>query len=225
MQTHIPRLILAGTNSGCGKTTLVNLIPRFYDVTEGEVLVDDIDVRQYRLETLREKIAIALQKSEIFNRSMKENIAWGKKEAQDEQIIHAARTAQAMEFIQEKEEGMETVVSQAGTSLSGGQKQRLAIARAVLKKSEILIFDDATSALDLKTEAKLYEALQKDYPNVTKIIVAQRIASVKAADRIAIMENGKLAAIGSHEELLAGCAIYQDIYDSQMKRGGEENGF
>lgn len=211
--------------TGCGKTTLVNLIPRFYDVTEGKVLVDDIDVRQYRLEALREKIAIALQKSEIFNRSMKENIAWGKKEAQDEQIIHAARTAQAMEFIQEKEEGMETVVSQAGTSLSGGQKQRLAIARAVLKESEILIFDDATSALDLKTEAKLYEALQKDYPNVTKIIVAQRIASVKAADRIAIMENGKLAAIGSHEELLAGCAIYQDIYDSQMKRGGEENGF
>lgn len=211
--------------TGCGKTSLVNLIPRFYDVTEGQVLVDDVDVKQYKLDALREKISIALQKSEIFHMSIGENLAWGKPEADKEMLIHAAETAQAMEFIQTKPEGMDTPVSQAGTSLSGGQKQRVAIGRAVLKSAEILIFDDATSALDLKTEAKLYEALKKDYPNTTKIIIAQRIASVKDADRIVVMENGRLADCGSHKELLKNSKIYQDIYDSQMKNGGETDGF
>lgn len=211
--------------TGCGKSTLVNLVPRFYDVTEGQVLVDGVDVKQYKLEALRDKIAVALQKSEIFHMSIGENLAWGNPKADKEMLEHAAETAQAMEFIQSKPERMETEVSQAGTSLSGGQKQRLSIGRAVLKGAEILIFDDATSALDLKTEAKLYEALKKDYPNTTKIIIAQRIASVKDADRIAVMENGRLADCGSHEELLKNSKIYQDIYDSQMKNGGETDGF
>lgn len=211
--------------TGCGKSTLVNLVPRFYDVTEGQVLVDGVDVKQYKLEALRDKIAVALQKSEIFHMSIGENLAWGNPKADKEMLEHAAETAQAMEFIQSKPEGMDTEVSQAGTSLSGGQKQRLSIGRAVLKGAEILIFDDATSALDLKTEAKLYEALKKDYPNTTKIIIAQRIASVKDADRIAVMENGRLADCGSHEELLKNSKIYQDIYDSQMKNGGETDGF
>ncbi len=211
--------------TGCGKSTLVNLIPRFYDATEGQVLVDGVDVKQYKLEALRDKIAVALQKSEIFHMSIGENLSWGNPKADKGMLEHAAETAQAMEFIQSKPEGMETEVSQAGTSLSGGQKQRLSIGRAVLKGAEILIFDDATSALDLKTEAKLYEALKKDYPNTTKIIIAQRIASVKDADRIAVMENGRLADCGSHEELLKNSKIYQDIYDSQMKNGGETDGF
>lgn len=225
LQIHAGEKVAIVGPSGGGKTTLCNLIPRFYDVTEGQVLVDDVDVKQYKLDALREKISIALQKSEIFHMSIGENLAWGKPEADKEMLIHAAEAAQAMEFIQTKPEGMDTPVSQAGTSLSGGQKQRVAIGRAVLKSAEILIFDDATSALDLKTEAKLYEALKKDYPNTTKIIIAQRIASVKDADRIVEMENGRLADCGSHKELLKNSKIYQDIYDSQMKNGGETDGF
>lgn len=211
-------------STGCGKSSLVNLIPRFYDVTEGSVLVDDIDVRNYSLSTLRDKIAIALQKSEIFSTSIRENIAWGNPDATDADIEKAASIAQALDFIKQKPEGMETIVSQGGTSLSGGQKQRVAISRAVLKKADILIFDDATSALDLQTEAKLYDALKKEHANVTKIIIAQRIASIKDADRIAVLENGSIAAIGSHEELLAQSQIYQDIYQSQLKEGGAEHG-
>ena len=206
--------------TGCGKSTLVNLIPRFYDVTEGQVLVDDIDVRNYRLEALRSKVAIALQKSEIFSTTIGENIRWGNPDADAKALEAAAQTAQAMEFIRTKAEGMDTAVTQGGTSLSGGQKQRLAIGRAILKNAEILIFDDSTSALDLKTEAKLYAALRKDYGHVTKIIIAQRIASVKDADRIIVLENGKIAACGKHAELLAGSEIYQDIYNSQLKNGG-----
>lgn len=210
--------------TGCGKSSLVNLIPRFYDATEGRVLVDGVDVKEYRLEDLREKIAIALQKSEIFSTTIEENILWGKPGADKEQVADAARTAQAMEFIESKPEGMQTEVTQGGTSLSGGQKQRLAISRAVLKDAEILIFDDSTSALDLKTEAKLYEALRTKYDYVTKVIIAQRIASVKDADRILILENGKIAACGTHDELLAGSDIYQDIYNSQLKTGGDIDG-
>ena len=204
--------------TGCGKSTLVNLIPRFYDVTNGRILVDGVDVRDYRLSALRGKIAIALQKSEIFSTSIRENIAWGDSEASEEQIRHAAEVAQALEFIDGKEEGLDTLVTQGGHSLSGGQKQRVAISRAVLKDAEILIFDDTTSALDLKTEAKLYQALQQEYAGVTKIIIAQRIASVKDADRIAVIENGQLAACGSHEELMEKSEIYRDIYDSQLRR-------
>lgn len=207
--------------TGCGKSSLVNLIPRFYDVTEGQVLVDDVDVRDYNLHALRDKVAIALQKSEVFQGSIGENISWGNPDADKAMKEHAATVAQAMEFIESKPEKMNTLVTQAGTSLSGGQKQRLAISRAVLKNAEILIFDDTTSALDLKTEANLYAALKKEYGDTTKIIIAQRIASVKDADRIAVIDNGKLTDCGTHEELMKSSAIYQDIYHSQLKKGGE----
>lgn len=209
--------------TGCGKTSLINLIPRFYDVTGGKVLVDDVDVREYKLSTLRNKVAAALQKSEIFSTSIKENIAWGNENADDSEILNAVDIAQATEFVKDKEEGIDTLIAQGGASLSGGQKQRVAIARAVLKNAEILIFDDSTSALDLRTEAQLYKALNKNYNNMTKIIIAQRIASVKDADRIAVIDNGKLAAIGSHRELINSSDIYKDIYDSQLKDGGDIN--
>lgn len=208
-------------STGCGKSSLVNLIPRFYDVVEGQVLVDDVDVKDYVLKDLRNKVAVALQKSEVFNASIGENISWGDPSATAEMLEKAADIAQASEFIKTKEEGMDTMVNQGGTSLSGGQKQRLAISRAVLKKAEILILDDATSALDLKTEANLYKALKADQPEQTKIIIAQRISSVRDADRIVIIENGEIAAVGSHDELLETSDIYQDIYKSQLKTGGE----
>lgn len=205
--------------TGCGKTSLVNLIPRFYDVTSGTVLVDGVDVKEYQQEALRSKIAITLQKSELFSTTIQENIAWGKVGADAEEIQAAALVAQADSFIGSMPEGYQTQVAERGMSLSGGQKQRISISRAVLKPAEILIFDDSTSALDLKTEADLYEALGKWHPNSTKIIVAQRIASVRRADRIVVLEDGKIAAIGTHEELRKSCPIYQDICYSQI---GEE---
>ena len=208
-------------STGCGKSTLVNLIPRFYDAIEGQILVDDVDVKDYVLKDLRSKVAVALQKSEVFNATIGENISWGDPDADSKALKKAADIAQASEFIDTKEKGMDTPVNQGGTSLSGGQKQRLAISRAVLKKSEILILDDATSALDLKTEANLYKALKAEQPEQTKIIIAQRISSVRDADRIVIIENGEIAAVGSHEELLKDSEIYQDIYKSQLKTGGE----
>ena len=205
--------------TGCGKSTLVSLIPRFYDATEGQVLVDGVDVREYRQYALRDRIAIALQKSELFTQSIGGNIAWGKPGAAPEQIRAAAVTAQADGFISGQPDGYVTPVAERGMSLSGGQKQRVSIARAVLKGAEILIFDDSTSALDLKTEADLYDALEKSHPDCTKIIVAQRIASVRRADRIVVLEDGCVAACGSHDELMRSCAAYRDIYDSQL---GEE---
>lgn len=209
--------------TGCGKTSLVNLIPRFYDVTSGSVLVDGVDVREYKQTALREKIAITLQKSELFSETISENISWGNPDASPEMIKQAAVTAQADQFISSISEGYDSIVAERGMSLSGGQKQRLSIARAIAKNAEILIFDDSTSALDLKTEADLYEALQKASPGTTKIIVAQRIASVRRADRIAVVENGKIAAVGTHDELLKSCEVYQDIYHSQIGMEGEEN--
>ena len=208
--------ILSAT--GCGKTSLISLIPRFYDVTKGAVLVDDVDVRDYKLEVLRDKIAVSLQKSEIFTASIADNIAWGLPDATPDNIAAAADTAQAAQFINNRKDGMQTIVSQGGHSLSGGQRQRVAIARAVIKPAEILIFDDATSALDLKTEAELYSNLGKNKKDITKIIIAQRIASVKNADRIVVMDNGKLADVGSHEQLMITSSIYKDIYDSQLKK-------
>lgn len=203
--------------TGCGKTSLINLIPRFYDVTEGKVLVDDIDVRDYSLSTLRDKVSIALQRPEIFNTTIKENILCGFSDADKEMINTASDIAQATEFIEHRPDGIMTVVSQGGHSLSGGQKQRVAIARAVIKPAEILIFDDATSALDLKTEADLYAQLNEKKKKLTRIIIAQRIASVKNADRIVVMDNGRLVDVGSHEQLMKTSKIYKDIYDSQLK--------
>lgn len=207
--------ILSAT--GCGKSSLVNLIPRFYDVTKGEVLIDDVNVKDYDLQVLRDKVSIALQKPEIFSTTIAENIAWGDDSADIEKIRQAADIAQATEFIDNRTDGMDTQVSQGGHSLSGGQKQRVAISRAVLKNSEILIFDDATSALDLKTEADLYSELSVKKYDVTRIIIAQRIASVKNADRIVVMDNGRLADVGSHSELIKTSEIYKDIYESQLK--------
>ncbi|MCD8119607.1 MAG: ABC transporter ATP-binding protein/permease [Lachnospiraceae bacterium] len=205
--------------TGCGKSTLVNLIPHFYDVTEGSVLVDGADVRDFKLKDLRGRVAVALQKSELFSAKIADNIGWGDPAAGREEIRQAAVTAQADDFISGTTDGYDTVVAERGASLSGGQKQRVSIARAVLKSAEILIFDDSTSALDLKTEANLHRALRETSPESTKIIIAQRIASVRTADRIVVLEHGKIAACGTHKELLESCAVYQDIYYSQM---GEE---
>ena len=202
--------------TGCGKSTLVHLIPRFYDVTQGSVLVDGVDVREYNLRSLREKIAIALQKAELFHRTVGENIAWGREQADGAAIGAAAAVAQADGFIGKMPEGYDTVVAERGASLSGGQKQRVSIARAVVRQGETLILDDATSALDLKTEAEFYAALKREQPGCTKLIIAQRIASVRQADRIIVLEQGAIAACGSHEELLKTCQVYRDIYDSQM---------
>ena len=206
--------------TGCGKTSLVNLIPRFYDVTDGAIYVDGVDVREYRQEALRQKVTITLQKSELFSASIRENIQWGLPGANDEAVKAAALTAQADDFISSSAEGYDTAVAERGMSLSGGQKQGISIARAVLKPAEIFIFDDSTSALDLKTEADLYQALQSSHPDSTKIIIAQRIASIRRADRIVVLENGGISACGTHEELMKSCPIYQDIYHSQI--GKEE---
>ena len=198
-------------------TTLISLIPRFYDATEGQVLVDGTDVRAWDPAVLREKVTVCLQKSELFSTTIRDNIAIGKPGATEEEIKAAAKAAQADDFIRQQPEGYDTPVAERGMSLSGGQRQRIAIARALLKRSEILIFDDSTSALDLKTEAKLYEALNRDYADVTKIIIAQRIASVQNADRIVVLDGGTIAACGSHRELMASSPIYRDIYDSQLR--------
>ena len=207
--------------TGSGKSSLVHLIPRFYDTTNGEVLVDGVNVKDYELKDLREKIAIVLQKAELYSRSIEENIKWSKNDATPWEIKKAAEIAQADSFICDKTYGYYTQVTEGGHSLSGGQKQRISISRAILKEHEILIFDDSTSALDLKTEASFYHALQKGHPNVTKIIIAQRIASIKGADRIAVLDNGGISAIGTHEELMQSSEIYRDIYKSQLKEGGD----
>lgn len=205
--------------TGCGKSSLVNLIPRFYDADSGQVLVNGIDVKDYHLKDLREKIAFVLQKSELFSDSIANNISWGKPGAELEEIKVSAKIAQADSFINEIPEKYENIIAERGMSLSGGQKQRISIARAVLKSAEIMILDDSTSALDLKTEREFYEALTKAKPDCTKIIIAQRIASVKRANRIVVIENGSICACGSHDELLKNCDIYKDIYNSQI---GEE---
>ena len=205
--------------TGSGKSTLVNLIPRFYDVTAGEVLVDGINVKDYDLKTLRDKISIVLQKAELYSRSIEENIRWSQKDADPWAIKKAAQIAHADDFICDKAYGYHTPVTEGGHSLSGGQKQRISIARAILKDHEILILDDSTSALDLKTEASLNRALQKEHPDVTKIIIAQRISSVQGADRILVLDGGTVADIGTHAELLNNSEIYRDIYNSQMKEG------
>lgn len=208
--------------TGSGKSSLVNLIPRFYDCTAGEVLVDGVNVKDCKLDELRKKVGIVLQKSELFSGTVEDNIKWGDKKATHEEVISAAQAAQADEFIQKIPAGYEGIIAEKGASLSGGQKQRLSISRAVLKKPEILILDDSTSALDLGTEAKLRAEIDKKMSGTTLIIIAQRIQSVKSCDRIAVLDHGKLCACDTHENLLKTCEVYQDIYASQVKTSGGE---
>lgn len=208
--------------TGSGKSSLVNLIPRFYDCTAGEVLVDGVNVKDCKLDELRKKVGIVLQKSELFSGTVEDNIKWGDKNAAHDEVISAAQAAQADEFIQKIPAGYEGMIAEKGASLSGGQKQRLSISRAVLKKPEILILDDSTSALDLGTEAKLRAEIDRKMNGTTLIIIAQRIQSVKSCDRIAVLDHGKLCACDTHENLLKTCEVYQDIYASQVKTSGGE---
>lgn len=210
--------------TGCGKTSLVNLLPRFYDATEGTVLVDGVDVKEYELSGLRDKIGYVMQKSELFSDTVANNIRWGNPEATMEEITEAARTAQAADFIEGFNEQYDTYIAEKGASLSGGQKQRVSIARAMLRKPELLILDDSTSALDLVTEGKLQRAIKEKLDDTTIIMIAQRIASVKQADRIAVLEEGTILHCGTHEELLQCSETYRDIYDSQMKSGAYMEG-
>ena len=212
--------ILGGT--GSSKTSLVQLIPRLYDVTEGSVKVGGHDVREYDLDVLREGVSMVLQKNTLFSGTIKENLRWGNENASDEEIIEACKLAQAHDFVMNFEEGYDHYIEQGGTNVSGGQKQRLCIARALLKKPKILILDDSTSAVDTRTDAFIREGFKKFIPETTKIIIAQRVASVMDADMIIIMENGRIADKGTHEELLQRSEIYREIYQQQT-RGGEDD--
>lgn len=207
--------IIGGT--GCGKSSLVQLIPRLYDTTEGSVLIGGVNVKDYDLFTLRNKVAMVLQKNELFSGTIKENLRWGNENASEDEIIHACKLAQADSFIQTFPEKYDTYIEQGGTNVSGGQKQRLCIARALLKKPTILILDDSTSAVDTKTDSMIRQAFRKEIPGTTKIIIAQRISSVKDADNIIVMDNGKINGFGTHEELLKTNAIYKETYESQTK--------
>ncbi|MBR3250026.1 MAG: ABC transporter ATP-binding protein [Clostridia bacterium] len=212
--------IIGGT--GDGKSSLVNLIPRLYDTTEGEVLVGNKNVKDYDIKVLRDQVSMVLQKNTLFSGTIKENLRWGNIDATDEEIIKACKLAQADEFIEKFPDKYDTYIEQGGNNVSGGQKQRLCIARALLKKPQILILDDSTSAVDTKTDSLIRKAFAEEIPNTTKIIIAQRISSVQDSDKIIILNNGKIEAIGSHEELLKNNKIYQEVYNSQMK-GSEEN--
>lgn len=212
--------ILGGT--GSSKTTLVQLIPRLYDATCGKVLVGGVDVKKYDIETLRNEVAMVLQKNLLFSGTIRENLKWGNKDASDEEIIHACKLAQADDFIQAFPDKYDTYIEQGGTNVSGGQKQRLCIARALLKKPKILILDDSTSAVDTKTDALIRKAFSEEIPNTTKFIIAQRVSSVLDADKIIILDEGRVVAIGNHDELLKTNKIYQEVYYSQQK-GGAEN--
>ncbi len=209
--------------TGSGKTSLVNLIPRFYDATEGEVMVDGKPISEYDLHALRQKIAFVMQKSGLFSGTIAENLRWGKEDATDKEIQTAAHIAQAEPFVLSFNDGYDAYIAEKGASLSGGQKQRMSIARALTRRPEILILDDATSALDLSTEGKLRAALKAELTDTTVIMIAQRIASVKDADRIAVIENGTIKDCGSHDTLMRTSETYRDIYNSQMKNGGSIN--
>ncbi len=212
--------ILGGT--GSAKSTLVQLIPRLYDVTTGSVKVGGADVREYSRETLRSEVAMVLQKNVLFSGTIKDNLRWGNENASDEELERVCRLAQADEFIKRMPDGYNTHIEQGGTNVSGGQKQRLCIARALLKKPKILILDDSTSAVDTKTDALIRKAFAEEIPDTTKLIIAQRVSSVQDADQIIILDSGRIAATGTHKELLASNPIYQEIYTQQMKKGGDE---
>ena len=214
--------ILGGT--GSSKTTLVNLISRLYDVSEGSVKVGDVDVRDYDMEVLRKSVAVVLQKNTLFQGTIKENMRWGNENATDEEIVTACKLAQADEFISQFPNGYDTMIDQGGANVSGGQKQRLCIARALLTNPKVLILDDSTSAVDMKTDALLRAAFRKAIPDTTKIIIAQRVASVMDADKIVIMNNGKIDDVGTHEELLERSEIYREVYTSQNKTASAEGG-
>ena len=211
--------ILGGT--GSSKTTLVQLIPRLYDAVEGTVKVGGVDVKDYDLEVLRDQVAMVLQKNVLFSGTIKENLRWGKPDATEEELIHACELACAHDFISSFPDGYDTHIEQGGTNVSGGQKQRLCIARALLKKPKILILDDSTSAVDTRTDAKIRQAFREEIPGTTKLIIAQRVASVQDADMIVIMDNGKICDVGTHQQLLKTSEIYREVYESQ-KKGGDE---
>ena len=212
--------ILGGT--GSAKTSLVQLIPRLYDATVGSVKVGGVDVRQYDLEVLRDNVAMVLQKNTLFSGTIKENLRWGNENATDEQMIHACKLAQADGFIQEMPNGYDTYIEQGGSNVSGGQKQRLCIARALLKNPKILILDDSTSAVDTATDAAIRKAFREELPGTTKFIIAQRVSSVEDADKILVMESGRVQAVGTHEELLKTNQIYREVWESQQKGGDED---
>ncbi len=218
---HLPSGTTVGIlgSTGSSKSTLVQLIPRLYDVSEGTLKVGGIDVRKYDLETLRDNVAMVLQKNTLFSGTIKENLRWGNPNATDEELIHACRLACAHDFIMGFPEGYDHKIEQGGTNVSGGQKQRLCIARALLKKPQILILDDSTSAVDTATDASIRRAFREEIPGTTKLIIAQRISSIQESDIIILMENGQIAAVGSHDELMKTSDIYQDIYYSQQKGG------
>ncbi|MGN1073859.1 MAG: ABC transporter ATP-binding protein [Eubacteriales bacterium] len=207
--------IIGGT--GSSKSSLVQLIPRLYDVTAGRVTLGGVDVRNYDLDTLREAVAMVLQKNELFSGTIRENLRWGSENATDEEIEHACRLACADEFIRTFPDGYDTHIEQGGTNVSGGQKQRLCIARALLKKPKVLILDDSTSAVDTRTDALIQKSFAEYIPDTTKIIIAQRVSSVRHADQIIVMDGGRIEAVGKHEELLRTCAIYREVYESQQK--------
>jgi len=209
--------IIGGT--GSSKTTLVQLIPRLYDTTTGEVLVGGNNVKQYDIESLRNEVSMVLQKNVLFSGTIKENLRWGNKEATDEEIVRVCKLAQADEFINQFPNKYDTYIEQGGTNVSGGQKQRLCIARALLKKPKILILDDSTSAVDTKTDSLIRKAFKEEIPNTTKFIIAQRISSIEDADKIIVMDNGKINAVGTHEQLLKENEIYKEVYYSQNKGG------
>ena len=220
---HIPSGATVGIIGGTGssKSTLVQLIPRLYDVSEGVLKVGGLDVKCYDLKTLRDSVAMVLQKNELFSGTIKENLRWGNPDATDEELVHACKLACADEFIQGFPDKYDTYIEQGGTNVSGGQKQRLCIARALLKKPQILILDDSTSAVDTRTDASIRRAFREEIPGTTKLIIAQRISSVQDADMIIVLENGQVNAVGNHDELMKTCAIYQEVYYSQQKGGLE----
>lgn len=212
--------IIGGT--GSSKSSLVQLIPRLYDVTGGRVLIGGVDVRDYDIETLRNSVAMVLQKNELFSGTIAENLRWGNEHATDEEVREAARLACADEFVEQFPEGYDTYIEEGGTNVSGGQKQRLCIARALLKKPKVLILDDSTSAVDTKTDAIIQHSFRTYIPDTTKIIISQRISSVQNADKIILMEDGHIAAEGTHEELLKTCPVYGEIFRQQQKGGAED---
>lgn len=212
--------IIGGT--GSGKSTIVNMIPRFYDATSGKVLIDGIDVKEYTIKELRQKIGMVLQKAVLFKGSIRENLKWGKEDATEEELMRALEISQAKEFVDTKEGGLDYRIEQGGKNLSGGQKQRLTIARAVVRDPEILILDDSASALDFATDAKLRQAIRGMKDKLTVFIVSQRASSIQYADQIIVMDDGKIVGIGKHNELLASCEVYKEIYDSQFRKEGEK---